>query len=585
MHGDAGFLRSSPAPTPAAALLHFEAMPRFLRRRPSSATSIAGRALLSAAGALRAAPLAPAFVALPTMLLCGAPAAAQYGPVDPYDSAVRTLRDGLGASNGGARHATMVALRGLGAPSLRPLLERLLASEDWSLRVDAVLGLAELGRTTGDDGAARVGLDLDLVLALPSDSDRETALGAALGLGLLDASQVEEVLAWDDLRAPQRALLALELRRLGGRPSDELLRRLEESRTPEVSAVGAALRLDCGADGAGDAADAAIALVGSIAAERTRSAVVAQVVDACSANGLRGAAPFAARLAELGGLSPEARLRTLGSLLVLDPAAAGPLLAAVADADRSQLALMRLASVLVASAAPLGEGDWNRIRNGDRLLETIADAGIAIGAGDLERGYRMLADLRHRVTLRAAVDGAHRAGPSAERAIGLAALELLSGDRRQLGPLSESLLVALARLAESEPSALRAPLDAAATDRELQEAILLALSSAGSAAAADVAQSAKGRASRLGEALIAVLAARHLDTVDATTLQTLGVAAGGGVAVDPTIRLQSAWLWLRHSDRVDDALAALVPSPTPKPQASERSPASDGADSSTDRTP
>ena len=130
-------------------------------------------------------------------------------------------------------------------------------------------------------------------------------------------------------------------------------------------------------------------------------------------NGLRGAAPFAARLASLAGIAPEVRLKALGSLLVLDAPVARPLLESIAADDRSQLGLMRLASVLVASGVPLSEADWNRIRNGDRLLETIADAGVAIGAGDLEGGYAKLAGLRHRVTLRAAVDGARRAGPSA----------------------------------------------------------------------------------------------------------------------------------------------------------------------------
>ena len=508
------------------------------------------------------------FVAMmaPVSLMASSDAFAQYGPVDPYDASLRAIREGIASRNGGTQHAAMVALRGLASPSLRPLFERLVASDEWSLRVDAVLGLAELGPVEGAASGSAPGaagarrLDLALLDALPSETDRETAIGAALGLGLLDAAQVESILGWEDLRAPQRALLALELRRLGGRPGYEVVRRIAESRTPEVALVGAALAIDCGLADATALADAAFALVEAIPAERSRSGIVGQVVDGCSVNGLRGAAPFAARLASLAGIAPEVRLKALGSLLVLDAPVARPLIESIAADDRSQLGLMRLASVLVASGVPLSEADWNRIRNGDRLLETIADAGVAIGAGDLEGGYAKLAGLRHRVTLRAAVDGARRAGPSAERAIGLAALSLLSeGDRRELGPLAESVLLALARLAREEPEALRAALAGAGSDRDLQEALLLALSSAGTKAAAEVAVVARGHASRLGEALVAVLEARNADAIEPATLEMLAIAAGGGVAVDPTIRTQAAWLWLEHADRTGDALRELAP--------------------------
>ncbi|MFM1823192.1 MAG: hypothetical protein RI967_1458 [Planctomycetota bacterium] len=537
-------------------------------RRSSGFGSRFARASRLAIGALLAAPrlsatpAAALAAALVAALATGSGAFAQYGPVDPYDASLRAIREGIASRNGGTQHAAMVALRGLASPSLRPLFERLVTSDEWSLRVDAVLGLAELGPADavapGAGGSRR--LDLALLDALPGETDRETTIGAALGLGLLDAAQVESILGWEDLRAPQRALLALELRRLGGRPDDGVIRRIVESRTPEVALVGAALALDCGLADAQELSDAAFALVEAISAERSRSGIVSQVVDSCSSNGLRGAAPYAARLASLAGIAPEVRLKALGSLLVLDASVARPLLESIATADRSQLGLMRLASVLVASGVPLPEADWNRIRNGDRLLETIADAGIAIGAGDLEGGYAKLAQLRHRVTLRAAVDGARRAGPSAERAIGRAALALLSdGDRRELGPLAESVLLALARLAREEPEALRAALAGAESDRDLQEALLLALSSAGTKAAADVALAARGHTSRLGEALVAVLEARHAEKVEPATLEILAIAAGGGVAVDPTIRTQAAWLWLEHADRAADALRDLAP--------------------------
>jgi hypothetical protein len=482
------------------------------------------------------------------LLVSTAPVSAQYGPVDPYDSAMRALRDSIGSSNDAEQHAGMVSLRELRDAQLKPLLQKFLHSDDWSLRVDSVLGLAEL------DVSGKI--DTNLVGSLPAEGDQETAVATAVGLGMLDADRINAMLAWDDLPSPQKLLLACALRKLGGTPDVALVTKLTESRTPEVAVLATALLLDLGsADPA--AADRARATLSALP-PKTRAAIVAQSAEGSSANNLKGAAPFIASLIELPDVADDARLRALGSLLVLAPEVAYPVLAARLERDRSQTSLMRFAAVLLASGVRAPKTEWDRLRNGDALIEALADAGTAIGESRDQDAYAQLLALKHRVALRAATEGSLRLGDSAERALGLAAAKYLVEERRAAAPLIESLTRAIARLAQVAPTELAALLASVEDDRALQETFILALASAGTREAAEVAAAARGKSSRSGEAMIAVLGARHVDNASEDVLRELATVAGGGTGVSPVIRTQAAWLWLRHAKRTDDAIALLT---------------------------
>jgi hypothetical protein len=501
---------------------------------------------------------APACLSLGMLSLgaCGAaasPAWAQYGPVDPYDSSLRVLRETLQSPNDGQQHAAMLALRELRDPAARTLLERMLHSDDWSLRVDSVLGLAEL-----NEGQL---IDPTMIESLPRPSDREVALSAALALELVDAQRLEAVLAWPDLLSAQRVVLLARQRRQGGTPATDALMPLLDSKTPEVAGLALAILLDLGRSDA-DEAGAETRIREMIAAlpPRTRSAAVAQIAEAASAERLAGAAPFIASLIALPEVVGDAKARALGSLLVLSPDHGYPVFAAEVEADRSQLALLRQAAILLASGVRAPKTEWKRVRNGDPLLETIADAGVLLAQSDDAGAFGKLVGLRHRVAMRAALEGARRLGPSSERALGLACVAFLEEAPRDLAPaLAEPTMRALARLAVVAPEELEQPLARAAESRERQDALLLVLAAAGSPEAARVASTARGRATRLGESLIALLRARSTDAVAAEELQLLGQIAGGAVAVDPAIRTQAAWLWLRHSNRTVNAVDALFP--------------------------
>ena len=479
-----------------------------------------------------------------------------YDTVDPYETALRPLKDALLSESEGQQHAAVIALRELRDPTLKPLFATLVAGDRWALRVDGILGLAEL------DASGKV--DLAKVERLPGERDRDAAINAMLALKIADAAQIRAMLDWIDLPSSQRVLLAGELRRLGGSPDAALLARLASSKTPEVAGFASCILLDLKSPDAAQLAAAARAQIAALPAA-SRSAAVAQIAEASAADGLAGAGPFVAELLRLPDVADDARMRGIGSLLTLSPANAYPLLQAGIAADPSQASRMRHLAVLIASGARAPAEVWNGFANGDSMIDDLVAAGTALTAGDEKAAYSRLVGLERRVVLRAALDGARRIGPSAERALALACLELVLKPGPTPPALSETLLLALFRLAEMAPEELRAPLNADGLDEPTREAFLMALLNAGTREAADVARTAKGKTSRLGEGQIAVLVARNAESLTPAELDELMLVAGGGVKVALPVRQQAAWLWMKHAKRCDDAIAALQPAaPAPK---------------------
>jgi len=473
---------------------------------------------------------------------------ADYDKVDAFQTALRTLRDGLVSGSEGQQHATVLALRELRDPSLVPLFEAFIDGDRWALRVDGILGLAEL------DGSGKV--DIAKVERLPGERDRDAAISAMIALKLVDAAQLRAMLEWIDLPSSQRVLLAGELRRLGGEPDAALLARLANSKTPEVAGFATCILLDMKS---GEAARFSSAVRTQIAAlpPASRSAAVAQIAEASAVDGLAGAAPFVAELLRLPELSEDARMRGLGSLLTLSPTHAYPLLQAGISADSSQGSLMRHVAVLIASGARPPAEVWAAFDNGDPMMLEIIAAGKALSSGDEKSAYAQLVGLERRVLLRAALDGARRIGPSAERELALACLALVLKPGPTPPQLSETLLLALFRLASMAPEELRAPLATEGLDEPTREAMLMALLNAGTKEAADVANTMKGKTSRLGEGQIAVLHARNAATLTPAELEELMLVAGGAVKVALPVRQQAAWLWMKHANRSADATAAL----------------------------
>lgn len=477
-----------------------------------------------------------------------APPTGGYDEIDAYTTAMRPLKSALLGPNESVQHAAMSALRQLRDPALAPLLDKLRSGDRWTLRVDSVLGLAEL--------APERRANLVLVEQLPGERDREAAIGAIIGLDLADAAQLQSMLEWIDLTPGQRAHIAAKIRKKGGIADPAMVGRLAGSKSPEIAGLATAVLLDQKVASAQQQAarcrEQLIAL-----APNLRSAAAAQIADACLAHGLKGGSDFVAMLAELPALTDEGRLRILGALLALAPEKAYPSLAKALDAETVAVRRLPYAALLLASGAKAPAAEWNRLKGGGELLDAVAEIGLSLSEGSDAGAYARLVALENRVLLRAALDGARRLGESHERILGRECLALVLKPGPTPPALSETLLVALCRLAELSPEDFRAPLTGTDLDQPTRDALLIALLNAGSREAAAAAAAAKGKASRLGEGHIAVLTARHAAKIPQEDLDELMRVAGGAANAPAPVRVQAAWLWARHAGRLEEAVADL----------------------------
>ena len=469
---------------------------------------------------------------------------AQYGPVDPFASSYRQMRETLEPRQNGSHHTLLVALRQLDDPALKPFFECLLRAEHWSIRVDGVLGLAELSPSHT--------VDPSLIEKLPEDADRDNAIQAALAINLIGAQEALVMAEWEDLDGRARAVLCGEAQKDGVTPSAALRAKLLASRTPEVAAIGAAFSLSIG-----ELDEAALrTALDAIAAlnPRTRAATLTELSAGIVRFQLKGTGELLTRALELKDLTAESRARLIIALLVVDAAKGIEAWRATVATERTQLALVRAAHVLLVSGARATAADWDLLRNQDPLLEGIATAGASFSKGELNAFYGALLALGHRQTLAAALDGSPVLGVDAERALGEASLAVLLEQSAVVRTLGDGLLRAVARLAELSPESFRAALETAKLDVPLTELLLFALAEAGTKAAADVAQIARDGASARAESLIRILHARHATQLAEPDLLYLSKIGGAG---DPAVSIQAAWLWLRFTGRAQECVEKL----------------------------
>jgi hypothetical protein len=98
---------------------------------------------------------------------------------------------------------------------------------------------------------------------------------------------------------------------------------------------------------------------------------------------------------------------------------------------------------------------------------------------------------------------------------------------------------------------------AAEDDSLTQEVIMLGLldatPSSASQAAAGIRRIGAGRA----DTLALLLMARHAETMDPDDIRQLGLVAAGGGRVSDGLQVQAAWLYLKHADAINRALAQI----------------------------
>ncbi len=470
---------------------------------------------------------------------------------DHFAAAVDTLRRAATPSLRGDNHTLVVSLRAMRDPDLRSFFETLAQSGDWAGRIDGLLALAEL--STDQD------IDPFMLSRLADAGQRSAAIQGAIGLSLVQPGSAREILTWTDLNELDRVVLTAELQRRGEPWDAQPIRQITaDERVPEeVRSLAAMLLLEAGDP---EPWAEASSRTRELPAPR-RNIIVQEIGKAAQTYRLGESVAPLLELAAEEGTQPQTAGTLVGCALALNPKLGLDGWTKSVQRDRSGPALLRGALQFLLFAEQLPADRVAAVRNGDPLIEAVADAAAALSIGDdavTAQRLCQLISIGNRQTSEWAIRAAQRL-PSAEAAVVLRhVLSQAQGDSPAAPGLRGALVEVGARLVSWDAPAVRSAIENS-TDPICQELLLLGLNQSASKQSAEVASAVRKSLSRRADALALLAMARGLDSLDPQTLEALGLVAAGGAGVDPTLRVQAAWLFAKHSGRSAEALAAVHP--------------------------
>ncbi|MDY7110639.1 MAG: hypothetical protein SYC29_18555 [Planctomycetota bacterium] len=479
------------------------------------------------------------------VLLWGLSATGQPTPDDFFDASVRHLRRTVTAQRDGSHLPRLFALRQLHDPTLEPLFYQLAHHEEWQVQVHAVLGLAEI------DPQQRI----DPWLVTQTDSRaHEHLIANAVDMELIGTGEIRQLLDWEELQAVPRLLLTGELL-LAGEPIErETLTRLAASANDRVSCLASILLTRLGDESAlsvcAERLDALPA--------RDRRRHLLWILEAIRQYEVIAAVPWTAELLQRPGLDEDVVDRALFAMLALDPERGLPRWRARLGRNPSYRDQVRYGMLLLAAGTQIPPAAYARLSSEEELARRIAATGIALSSGeDPSEALIALLDLGHLKTAAWAMETLRELPDEQAIPVYEHLIDSAQGARIGRSERNARAVEATARLFEIAPGRVTRRLMQAPDDSPEQEVLLLGLfdsrSSAAGSAAAQVRRIGAGRA----DSLALLLIARHTESLPEDELRQLGMIAAGGGRVSEGLQVQAAWLYLKLTNRIDQALGRV----------------------------
>jgi len=473
-------------------------------------------------------------------------ASAQAQRVDPADASLLALRQAVTFSESGAQHPRLVALRTLKDPGMKPIFEALVKAEAAPLRLDGLLGLAEL---SGDAGA-----DPALLRSIGDPALRTVAITECLGLQLLKPQAIRTILGWKDLPAYDRALLVAELNRYHEPWDTKMLDGANADTTAEVLGLVALLHLERGDNGPWNAF---LAKADGVS-PADRADLLRRLADAARHYELK--ATIAPLLAATETSSGADRLSTIAAAIALDPARGRESLLRLAQSERTPSNLTQCGLLMLAGDKTFETGDFASIRGVSGIADLIAAAGESVRAGGQDPAPLVaLMQSGNRPAAEWALHEVAKLPAPARKAALLGAIDRL--DTLEQPSMHDRLLAALATRELIPTDAADLAMRACRQNgrAEVPESIVTAMCDLGTPDAATFARMVRGKLAQRGESMALVTIAKTAPTLNAAELRELGRIGGGGGRVEDPIQMQAAWLYLRHANKLGTAVPQLTP--------------------------
>lgn len=482
--------------------------------------------------------------ALLVIAALAAPCMAQR--VDSAEASTLALKSALLFTPSGIQHPRIVSLRALRDPAMKPVFEALLKAEEPALRLDGLLGLAEL--------AGETGVDAEVIRSVGDPALRTVAIQQCLGLSLLKPAAIRAMLAWSDLPAYDRVLLVAELQRLHEAWDVSLLQDAPASAMAETKSLAALLKLERGDDSTWREVLEKLPNV----ADDDRADLLRRIADAALHYELKASAkPL---LDVTAGSKGADRLAALAAAVNLQPAVGRTAMLEQLNADRSPTNAITCGLVMLASNESFEPGDFDALKGIGTTADLLADAGRALRVQGADRGPALLALVGsgNRPAAEWAIQQLAKLPPESRRDPLLKVIDRVG--TMDSPSMHDRLLAVLAaqKLFASDADELARRATVQGGRVEIPEAITTAMCDLGTPEAATFARMVRGKLSQQGESMALVAIARANGTLNAGELRELGRIGGGGGRVDEPVQMQAAWLYLKLANKLTDAMPRLV---------------------------
>ncbi|MHC4080525.1 MAG: hypothetical protein ACYS15_08485 [Planctomycetota bacterium] len=460
------------------------------------------------------------------------------------DASIRQLRRVVVPRRDGSHLLLLTSLRQLRDPTLRSFYYQLSQYGSPLVRIHAILGLAEI------DESGQI--DPWLISQLDSPEARYAAISHALMQDLIDTEHIEKLLEWDDLESKARGLLLAEQVARGGPPDREALAHLAEHPTLHIAGLASCVLAQLGDSAPFSAYRARVealprpesvrhlrVILGAVA-EYKLDAVIDWVVDIVGSP----------------DTDPEIVAEGIATVLVLDPPRGVSLWTRALGSSPGYGKCVRYALLLLKAGSTVPASAYDRLPKGDELIDAMAQAGEAISSGQDAAGDLIaLLDMGHLKTARWAMSAVKELPEEQAARIYLHLLDGVDGDRRGRDERAELAMTATARLFEIDPETVTQRLAQVPDDSLTQQAMLLGLLESRSPAAGEAARGVKRIGFSQADSVALILIAKHAQPPSADELAQLGIVASGGGRVSEGLRAQAAWLYLKHTSKIEQALA------------------------------
>ena len=483
----------------------------------------------------------------PVLLACTTSsgfAQGDYISTDPYDASVAAISRGIQVRRDGSNHNILLALRQLKDDRLRPLFQSMFASDEPTLRIDALLALAELNESSIDG----------FLLQQLEPRERLLALMAAISLERYDETLVRSILNFPQISDVEKTMVIIMGIRLEMELNRVLLDELLSSSDPATRLIAAVLLNDV----TGDSSNLELELENY--AKRPLSERIltsSALIDVASWHPMPGSLALLRMVANDEGLSRSLRLAAIDAALGCECEHGITLWSeatklAKSSGDRSRLGV-------AAIERGLKTPDWSGISDERQLNQRLALAGASLVDGsDLSDKVAQLMKIKHPLALQAVLASAEQT-PNRDEAVEIWLMVLRDSlNDPRLQPVAGRILKNFDAEYPEEIEKIIEEASALESRVILGEVLLTAILESNPPQAIRYAEFFADHQDRTLRSLAMLVKAQAAPQLTKEEMQELSLIASGGGRINKQTRAIAGWLWLSHNDKTEQAMMEIM---------------------------